>query len=106
MERPRLSAKQFSPSTIATTESCLLCDASMIKVPAWFTVSAGIKVAAAKNVSAILINEPRKKVLARVVDLKQGHPSEPLSRWARSREVEEASFETSQLAAKALPTAA
>jgi hypothetical protein len=86
MERHTMTEKQTNTSASTTEQSCLLCDASMIKVPAWFTVSAGIKVAAAKNVSAILIDEPRKKVLARVVDLKQAHPSEPLARWARNRQ--------------------
>ena len=104
MERWTLTGKQISTSTSAAAPACLLCDASMIKVPAWFTVSAAIKVAAAKNVSAILIDEPRKKVLARVVDLKQGHPSEPLSRWARNRQ--NAELEASLVAEVALAHAA
>jgi|GEM_PF-4123440 len=36
------AGKQISTSTGATTQSCLLCDDSIVKVPAWFTVSAAI----------------------------------------------------------------
>lgn len=84
--KPHPIATKQHLHTSLVTPSCLLCEAAFVRVPAWFAVSAAIKVAEAKNVSAVLIEEPRKKVVARVQDLRSARPTELLARWVRNQE--------------------
>ena len=81
--RARLT-KRNTPSTSAALQSCLLCEASFVKVPAWFTVGAAVKVADAKHVDVILVDEPRRKSLARVAALKAGQPNQLLASWVQT----------------------
>ena len=83
MARQTAATTWTSLNAITNTASCMLCDASFVKVPAWFTVSAAIKVATAKRVSAVLIDDPHQKVVARLKDLKSARPTDMLARWAR-----------------------
>ncbi|MDX2020000.1 MAG: hypothetical protein SF187_07145 [Deltaproteobacteria bacterium] len=78
--------KRTTSSNTTALQSCLLCEASLVKVPAWFTVAAAVKVAEAKRVDVILVDEPRRKSIARVADLKTGRPHELLARWVQHEE--------------------
>lgn len=83
--RTQITKRTILSNTTAM-QSCLLCEASLVKVPAWFTVAAAVKVAEAKRVDVILVDEPRRKSIARVSDLKLGRPNELLARWVQGEE--------------------
>jgi CBS domain-containing protein len=66
-----------------------LCALSFVGVPPWFTVAAALKVAAAKNVPFVVVEEGAGRVGAvSTAELQAAPPTQLVSRWVRRTPVE------------------